>query len=326
MEESRKVIFVGGTAYSGSTFLDMTLANSPQGFSCGEVNAFFFPYRAHHLDPPCGCKNDNCELWKILRSVGVSRFYEKIFELFPKVRFIVDSSKDPLWIYDRSNDLRKSGLGVENVLIWKTPQEYYQSCAKRGEEGGWKRRWVNYHRFYFRMVQNWYGVRYADIGVSDEILSALCQRLAIPYFEGKRNYWEKEHHTLFGNTSAKVHLYGKETERYKQYREERDARLITQIDINSPVDDRQEHPWNKAYPNETESYLEKIDHVLSARSVGRINSGDGQGDKAASWDRSIDDRISSLKLPHLYEKYRRLRRYIEVKSPKWWPSDDQRRF
>jgi len=326
MEESRKVIFIGGTAYSGSTFLDMTLANSPQGFSCGEVNALFFPYRNLHLDPPCGCKNDNCDLWRILRSVGPNRFYEKIFELFPEVRFIVDSSKDPLWIHDRSNDLRNLGLSVSHILIWKTPQEYYQSCEKRGEFSGWKRRWMNYHRFYFSMVRGWCGVRYADVAISDAVLASLCSRIAIPYFEGKRNYWEKEHHTLFGNTSAKVHLYGCGTERYKQYTEERDARLIGRMGAMGIKAGTKDHSYKKAHIMKAETYLDKIEHVLSERSVGVIVPGDVQGNHVASWDRETGDVISSLKFPQSYEKYRRLRRYIKTKLPRRWLKNDDRRF
>jgi|GEM_PF-1479441 len=326
MEEPRKVIFIGGTAYSGSTFLDMTLANSPQGFSCGEVNALFLPYRPHHLAPACGCSNESCDLWKIIRSAGQNHFYEKIFELLPEIRFIVDSSKDPLWIHDRSIDLRNLGLSVENVLIWKTPKEYYLSCAKRGEESGWKRRWVNYHRFYFSMVDGWQGVKYSDVSTSDNILSLLCQRIGISYFEGKRNYWEKESHILFGNTSAKVHLYGQGTDRYKQYREERDARLIAVMHSKGMVG-KEELPNKKARPNEKGSYLDRIENVLAERSIGGIESEGVHGDSTAPWGiRDADDEVSSLKLPHLYEQYRRLRRYIKVKSPKRWLGNDERRF
>ena len=57
----KKVIFIGGTSYSGSTFFDMILANDPKGFSCGEVNALFNPYRPHHTDPLCGCGDINCD-------------------------------------------------------------------------------------------------------------------------------------------------------------------------------------------------------------------------------------------------------------------------
>ena len=45
----RMVIFVGGTSFSGSTLVDMMLANDPAGLSCGEVYAIFYPYRRHHL-------------------------------------------------------------------------------------------------------------------------------------------------------------------------------------------------------------------------------------------------------------------------------------
>lgn len=309
MKRSRKVIFVGGSAYSGSTYLDMMLANSPEGFSCGEVNALFFPYRSHHLDPQCGCNNANCGLWKTLRAVDPDRLYEKIFDLLPKVRFIVDSSKDPLWIYDRSRHLKKLGVCVENVLIWKTLKEYYQSCAKRGEDAGWKRRWANYHRFYFSMVSDWFAVKYTDVATSDDILSLLCDRIAIPYFEGKRNYWEKEHHILFGNTSAKIHLYSEETDRYKLYKEERDARLNTWATSNGILDRA------KAL-FEGERYLNRIERVLRANSLGRVDPVNGQGRYMALGNNG--EEISSLKFSGAYEGYRRLRRGATFVLPRFW--------
>lgn len=59
--KSKKVIFIGGTSYSDSTFLDMILANDPSGFSCGEVLALFHPTRSYHIDPLCGCGDRDCD-------------------------------------------------------------------------------------------------------------------------------------------------------------------------------------------------------------------------------------------------------------------------
>jgi hypothetical protein len=44
-----------------------------------------------------------------------------------------------------------------------------------------------------------------------ETLENLCERVGINYFTNKELYWNFTHHTLFGNTSAKVHLYPEET-------------------------------------------------------------------------------------------------------------------
>ena len=44
----KKVIFIGGSSYSGSTFLDMMLSSGDNGFTAGEVSALFLlilPYQ-----------------------------------------------------------------------------------------------------------------------------------------------------------------------------------------------------------------------------------------------------------------------------------------
>ena len=48
--KNNQVIFITGTSYSASTLLDMILSNDKNGFSLGEVNAFFRPYRKHHIE------------------------------------------------------------------------------------------------------------------------------------------------------------------------------------------------------------------------------------------------------------------------------------
>ena len=51
----KKVVFIGGSSYSGSTFLDMILStNGDNGFFADEVSAFYL-YRSHHINPECRC-------------------------------------------------------------------------------------------------------------------------------------------------------------------------------------------------------------------------------------------------------------------------------
>lgn len=202
----KKVIFVGGTSYSGSTFFDMTLANDPAGFSCGEVYAIFYPFRKHHIQFE---KFGNDIDWKKIKEDGPSNLYNNLFKRFPDIEYIIDSSKHPVWISERTNELTQSGIDVKHVLIWKTPAEFYHSRFKRGRGIRWKREWLGYHRHYMGLVQNWRAVRYSDFAQNKGSLIKLCEILGIDYFEGKEQYWNKKHHTLFGNWSAKIHLHDK---------------------------------------------------------------------------------------------------------------------
>ncbi len=219
----RKVIFIGGTSYSGSTFLDMVLANSSDAFSCGEIAAYFYPYKKQHIHPECGCGDPACGLWEKVRQAGVSNIYQTIFDIYPEVKIIVDSSKNPLWIKKRSEEVKKLGIDVKNVLIWKSPEKFFESRLKRRREKGWQRAWVNYHRYYFSFVESWLSVPYQELIKNPDALERICSRIGIPYFKDKEQYWNKKHHTLFGNTSAKIHLYDEESKRFHRYKSELNA-------------------------------------------------------------------------------------------------------
>ncbi len=216
----KKVIFIAGTSYSGSTLLDMILANDPNGFSCGEVQALFYPWRPHHKNPKCGCGDQNCHVWEKVAKSGEEKLYDTIFTLFPRVNFIVVSSKDPFWISRQLQRLINSDIETKNVLIWKTPLELAHSFNKRGRLKDWERSWVNYHRVYFSLFHEFRPIRYSHLINDKDILLELCGYLEIPYFPDKTKYWLKKHHTLFGNISAKIHLYPKRSDSFHNTKNE----------------------------------------------------------------------------------------------------------
>ena len=202
----RQVIFVGGTSYSGSTMLDMMLSHGPGGFSCGEVAAVYSPYRRRHLSYDDNSNNNSDVQWRSIIGDNPDELYESIFAADPQISRIIDSSKDPIWIRDRINSLQARGIVARNVLIWKSPAEFADSRYKRGRRFGWRRAWLNYHRSYFRLVQNWLSVSYHSLTTDSETLALLCKALSVPYFDGKEQYWLTSYQTLFGNSSAKIHL------------------------------------------------------------------------------------------------------------------------
>lgn len=211
MTVRKKIIFVGGASYSGTTVLDMMLANHEAGFSCGEVVALFHPHKIHHVHFKCGCGDDRCDIWEVVKHSGPSNIYKTIFERNPDVTYIVDSSKDPCWISRRSKECRDQGYDVANVLIWKTPASFRTSWMKRHAKKDWQKAWQNYHQVYFSAINNWISYPYAELVRDAETLSTLSKALELPPTESREEYWQKQHHTLFGNSSAKIHLYGRDS-------------------------------------------------------------------------------------------------------------------
>ncbi len=202
----KKVIFVGGTSFSGSTFFHMMLANDSRGFALGEIRYLVNPQRPHHVRRPCDCGDPSCKVWHDIKKYGEDHLYEAVFDQHPEVEFIVDSSKNIFWINKQINILQKAGIQTDNILIWKTPIEYANSCKKRNRLSGWGPRWMNYHRTYANIIQNWRSLSYSELTNDPTNLKSVCNYLDIPYFEGKSEFWSRKYHSFGGNPSARVHL------------------------------------------------------------------------------------------------------------------------
>jgi hypothetical protein len=199
--------------------LDMMMANSPEGFSVGEVHALFRPFRPHHFKPECGCGNSECDFWLKVRDAGEERLYETIFNLLPDVSFIVDSSKDPWWIQKQAENLLRKNIEIYHLLIWKEPAAFAHSMIKRNRKG-WGKAWKNYYRLYFTLIDDYISVPYSDLAqYPDQILQDLCRKCGLQYHQGKEEFWQKHHHTLFGNDSAKIHLRKDCISNFDQFKE-----------------------------------------------------------------------------------------------------------
>jgi hypothetical protein len=186
-DKRKMVVFVAGTAYSGSTLLAMILGNDPMGFSCGEPRNYLNPTQPYHPTLECGCKNESCTLWNEVRRAGSNRLYETIFTKYPEVEFIVDSSKNPFWIRNHTLKLTLTGIDVKTVLIWKSPLEIALSYNKRQRLDQWKKSWINYHRLFFSLIPEWRSISYSQLVKDERGLEIICGYLNIPCVAGKRN-------------------------------------------------------------------------------------------------------------------------------------------
>lgn len=216
----KKVILIGGTSYSGSTLLDLILGNDQNAFSCGEVGALFQPFRTHHINPDCGCGDPSCEIWKHAKKVGENNFIKYLFSSHKELETVVISNKQVPWTREQTLLLRRQGFNVINVLIYKSPVDFAYSMYKRGKVNQWERQWINYHRVYMNLVPDFIPVSYAALISDKQELQNLCDKVGVSYFPGKEEYWNKTHHLLFGNTTARYHLYPENSESFKEEQQE----------------------------------------------------------------------------------------------------------
>ena len=215
----KKVIFIAGTSYSGSSMLDMMLGSSDSSFSAGEVRALFHPSKKHQILPPCGCGDIQCDIWKKIKKDGADRLYAKIFDMFENVDTIIDSSKNYFWIAKQRKMLKDQKIMSAILLIWKYPEEFALSRLKRRQFENWEKAWLEYHKMFFSIYKNSNirAICYRDLVKEPGFkLEQICKNYGIGFSPKMTFFWEKKHHMLFGNTLAKYHMYEKENERFTQ--------------------------------------------------------------------------------------------------------------
>lgn len=261
-ETKKKVIMIGGTSYSGSTLLELMIANDPQGFSCGEVWSLFMPHKIQHYDPTFPMDEEDPEFWTQIRRKGWRNVYDSIFQERPEITFITDNTKRPVWQCLQKKILQARGYQVYNLIIWKTPDELAGSFHKRNRGSIWTKKWLTYHRQYFSFIKEFRSVKYSDLAKDPSTLESICNYLGIDYFPEKREYWNKNYYTLFGNKRAKVHLFDQSSEQFQ--------RVEAKIAEGSGDSVQENHRSVSYAKTDSEAFKEEVVSVVDSPDYPRI--------------------------------------------------------
>jgi len=98
---TKKIIYIAGYGYSGSTLLERILATHPQIVGCGEVHNFLNDFKLKEI---CSCTSnlEDCPFWKKIylqhykknNSLNTINIFEFLYKNTPnEVTFLCDSSK-----------------------------------------------------------------------------------------------------------------------------------------------------------------------------------------------------------------------------------------
>jgi hypothetical protein len=204
----KKVIMISGTARSGSTLLDRMVGNAPDGFSAGELSSLFRPWDKSHLlnsSKKCFCNDEKCSFWFEIKKKGEKKVYETIFDEMDHINFIVDSSKDPIWIEDQINYAKFKNYKIFPMIIYKTPLEFAYSFLKRDLILQWKNKWIKTHLHLFQILDDFRTLRYKDLAKNPSfLLKKICKYVGIPFFKEKEKIWNnKPDHFLFGSNTLR---------------------------------------------------------------------------------------------------------------------------
>jgi hypothetical protein len=209
------LVNICGEARTGSTMFDLILGNDPKAFSLGEVHAWFRPWRTHHFDINCSCGKYPCPKWELVKDIRENSFHKKAFHLLD-VNFLIDSSKELSWVIDNNIWAQiHNSYHIHNLLIYKQPVSFALSHWKRKIN---IKEVLNSYKYYERFLNsnlNFYSISYEEfIRHPDTILKAVCDIINMNYSPMKMNFWEKEHHHLFGSFGTRKQVVKKESKIY----------------------------------------------------------------------------------------------------------------
>lgn len=199
------LVNICGPGRTGSTVLDLMLGNGDQAFSCGEVYAYYRPWRRIHFKPSCSCGDPECDIWNRLSKYSESEFHRGVSDAL-NVEWIIDSSKYLPWIVDNNRWASKNGIKVVNLLTYKNPIELCYSHWKRGRGFNfWRKRFVPYYSRFIELDLPFESVYIGHL-IQDpaEKLQTICDVIGMPYYEGKELFWEDEHHYLYGSKGVRT--------------------------------------------------------------------------------------------------------------------------
>lgn len=203
-----KIVQVLGPARSGTTITHLMIGNAPDAFACGEVYAFFRPWRTYHFKPICSCglDYDKC-IWRKFEGINERYFYRYLSEHLG-IEWIVDESKRLDWVLDSQQWAKENDMGIYNILMFKEPIDLMYSYWKRGVSmNSVKRAFLGYYGKFVKLNIPFVSVSLNElVNVPSEKLKSICNVIGMPYFPGKERFWEGRHCHLFGSLGVKRQL------------------------------------------------------------------------------------------------------------------------
>jgi hypothetical protein len=209
----KKVVLISGTSRSGSSLLDLMIGNSNKGFSTGELSRLFRLSLNIHQPRTWDYNDEIINFWNNIKSKGEKNVYNNLFDSFKNVEYIVDSSKNPIWIRNQIKYCKNKPFKLIPIITYKTPIEFAYSLFKRDNLRFWKKQWIKTYSILFYILNNFITVKYSLLAKNPKNhLELICKKIGIDYFEGKEKFWENNSkiYFLFGSDTlrkSKEHVY-----------------------------------------------------------------------------------------------------------------------
>ena len=290
------LVNVCGAGRSGTTVIDLMLGNASDAFSCGEVYAWFRPWRRHHFRIVCSCLKDPCPVWETIKNLPEKVFHREVFKQL-NVNFVIDSSKELSWVIDANRWAGENRIRTINLVMWKNPISLAYSHWKRGRGlEGWRNTFLDWYKQFFQVGLPFISVYYNDLAANPSgKLKEICRKIGMEYFEGKERFWEKQHHHLFGSLGVRNQITSNNVREVKSS-EDFHPEFITHL-----------NPLRATI--ESDIAVQKIMEKLKASEVSLLNG------------LSYNDNTQKNKVYPMWYYLNKFKRVYKKRFPAPWPYD-----
>ena len=208
------VVNIASPPHSGSTLLSTILGSHSKIFNIGELAKAF---RENRFFICVYCRN-NCPIWSKIKQkkFSIDNIYDLLFDITNK-DILVDSSKDFTWFLKKHN--QKYEVKTKFIFLIRQPEEFVASLKKqrtifyKGKRISYFPekaivRWIEIVQrllyFYSQYREVSYLVRYEDLAqFPRKATEDICNFIGIEFEPKMLQFWDFEHHYLYGNSSLK---------------------------------------------------------------------------------------------------------------------------
>ncbi len=202
------LVMILGPGRTGTSMTHLMLGNAKNAFACGEIYAFFRPWRTHHFKPMCSCAHNYSDcVWRKFDNTNEESFHKALAQQLD-VKWVVDESKNLNWVLDTEYWARSSNMQKFNIIMVKEPIGFMYSQWKR------ERPLETATKYFLKYYQRFLALNVPFVSVKLEELTAdpatklekICNVIGMKYFEGKERFWEKQHCHLFGSLGLRSQI------------------------------------------------------------------------------------------------------------------------
>jgi len=202
------VVHVFGLGRSGTTLTHLILGNARNAFACGEIYAFFRPWRTHHFKPKCSCSKEfqNC-IWRNFDNIKEHQFHTALGEVL-NMEWVIDESKNLRWVIDSQRWAKRHGNKIYNIMTIKEPINQLHSFWKRGATiESFEKRYIDYFDSFLKLEIPFMTISFEElVNLPNEKIKKVCDVIGMNYIKNMEYISGEPNCHLFGSLGVRRQL------------------------------------------------------------------------------------------------------------------------